>query len=167
MRFSECLKWSAKAEEIKGLVGQPEKGSSLPRDSPSPRHGWWRGIFPTWREPHVWFPLFLAISRDVRCGCDFYALLCSTFSMCCSFFFFFFFYHLLWVSCHSVAFPLHSFSWAFTPTSSCWFISEHLVTWLRQRKGATLQSTGWRGGPQKASHRLWCAYRVRGEWGFF
>ena len=88
MHFSECLKLLAKAEETKGLVGQPEKGSSLPRESPSPRHGWWRGILLTWREPHVWFPLFPAISRDVRCGCDFYALLCSTFSMCCSFFFF-------------------------------------------------------------------------------
>lgn len=136
-------------EEIKGLVEQLEKRLHLPKESSSTPE-WYRRIFLTWREPHVLFPLSLTISRDVRCGCDFYVFppgplplhilhVLLIFTICFGF--------------HAILphFPCIPFPGLLTPTSSCWFIPEQLVALSRQRKWAALQRTWQKEGLQEAS----------------
>lgn len=92
------------------------------------------------------FLLSLAISRDIRCGCDFYAVLSSPHSPCVAHF-----YHLLRATRHSAVFPSHSFSWAFTPTSGCWFTASNLLQYRDRESRPPFQEQSRERGPEKAS----------------
>ena len=84
--FPECLNLLAKAEEIKALVEQLEKGSSLPKESPSHHHGMVKRNLSDLKRTTC---VVSSVSRHFkRCQMWLWFLcfsLCSTFAMCCSF----------------------------------------------------------------------------------
>lgn len=52
---------------------------------------------------------------------------------------------------NSVAFPLHSLSWAFNPASSQRFISEQPVRYQKRESGPLFKEQDGEEGPEKAS----------------
>lgn len=94
-------------------------------------------------------PLSLAISRDVRCGCDFYVFPPPPHSPCVAHF-----YHLLWVSCHSAALPLHSFSWAFNSHLKLLVHSRTTCCIIKTEKVGRSSKNRTEGGARGGMYRL-------------
>lgn len=158
-----CLEISLMIEIIgqsrrnKSVVEQLDKGSRPRKDSPSPSlNGEDESFWP--EESQMCYLLCLSVSGDIRCDYDFCAFLSIPHSPCVAHF-----YHLLWVSCHSAALPLHSLSWAFDSRLKLLVPSEQLVALWRQRKWVVLRRTPQREGPEEASRG--CLY-LRKRWVF-
>lgn len=87
--------------------------------------------------------LSLAVSRDVRCGCDSYAFLSIPHSPCVAHF-----YHLLWVSRHPATLPLLPFPGLSIPPQAAGSFQSNLLHYRDGESGTLFKEQNGERGPE-------------------